>query len=708
VLVVVAIVAISLWQLSRANKFNLLCFSDCGEVFISELQLRNVDLFGAKYGLLEDQATSADPAGHPFLYTHNVNIGSLIALALDAAGVKTLEQRQLAVLLFFALSLWLTFAATLRLTSSPECAVVVTVLIGTQAFIFNYALHGLRVFHLVALMLGLLFYTRLFRGEWGSWSLFGLAVLSALVSFGIGYEFWLVASASVVLAILLLLLISRLFADPIPTGRAVRLLGIYAAANALVFGARQAQVIAVLGWKYWISDFYYSFVIKVPGAAAIFGSADPADVDAFYATWHVLRPPASAITAANLDQYLGLLKTHFAFSALPKLGSFHLLVLAGFLVWGLALVLRHIRATAKNRAATMPMPKELPAFVAVLALTLGYVLGCVLFLQLWIDHYTAHLHPFLVVPVAMASGIVAIMACHVALRLLRSSAPALGGLALLGAVAIIASHVVVQRENLAASVAAPFDWIDEVRRRADHSFAISFTGAAASAFNRDYVLELAPSNSTRTFERLARGETPFTADMISQFGEKGDRSAYLHPDFWLYFNSDRRTDTWARKPICRHDWLLRAAFSLAWQRKPEVKLPESLSAPPGDVLLLQGSVIDPARRIADVVISSDGIRADTLYNCAFGKVATVMRLPADLPAGSHVAEVRMLSATGALVELRRIAIEVSPTAPLGDVDRIYSAGPMLSIEEISARYPGMPVAARGSDYLLFDLRGLRH
>lgn len=71
------------WSGWRASDTHLLsCHVDCGEVFIAELQVRNLELFGPRWGLMENQGTSPDIDNQPFLYTHNVNLGSLVAVAL--------------------------------------------------------------------------------------------------------------------------------------------------------------------------------------------------------------------------------------------------------------------------------------------------------------------------------------------------------------------------------------------------------------------------------------------------------------------------------------------------------------------------------------------------------------------------------------------------------------------------------------------------
>ena len=722
------VLVITLWQALRASSYFTLCYVDCGEVFISELQVRNFDLFGIRFGLLENHASSPSLRDHPFLYTHNVNLGSLVALLLRGLGVSTFEGRQMAVLGVFALGLWVAYSAVRRLTQSRLTALCCLILLGSTTGVFNYALHGLRAWHITGVF-GSVWIVALFfeAGPVLTWRIVAAVTAVAVVAFGIGYEFW-------VMHLLMIgaswLLTWAVFASHERASQGARLWTIgllILAINAAVFGVRQLHVLATLGIEFWRTDFFYSFVIKIPGMSYLLQLPPQAEIESFYSSFHILRPPASAVTAANLPHMFDLLGTHFEFSVLPKLGLMTLLLVAGFFILAALKSAKTLIHRAKSTAVAGSSPSVFSRYaVAVTGLVAGSVLGGLAFLQMWIDQYVAHFHPLLIFPCILVTGYVVALLLHLAVTAKTGRKIGVSAMVITMACVVLLSHAVLQLENQRNSYSIEVSWIGELRQRASTSFAISYLGAAAAFATHGSVLEIMPAFVNASLPRLARQQAPFTADMVALFSERDarrDPKPYLHPDFWLYFPSDRRTDSWARRPVCRFDWLTRNVLPL-WQPVKLSLVPQNqlISAQRGTVVALSGRVVDNRREIEEFELLLDGEAVgESLYNCVFGTFVARIPLSQTIAPGPHVISIVARLKHGGVVNAGTADVAVSepqttgaPNAEQpGFIDMLAVSMPQPGVGEIRRRYPDLPIAAirnsmsREDGFIVFDLRGVQ-
>lgn len=720
---------VTIWQALRASSYFTLCYVDCGEVFISELQVRNFDLFGIQFGLLENYASSPDLRDHPFLYTHNVNLGALVALLLRGLGVNSFEGRQAAVLGVFALGLWVAYSAVRRLTQSRLTALCCLILLGSSSAVFNYALHGLRAWHITAVF-GSVWIVALFfeAGPVLTWRIVAAVTAVAVVAFGVGYEFWVMHLLMIGVS---WLLTWAVFASHERAGQGPRLWTIgllILAINAAVFAVRQLHVLATLGIDFWRHDFFYSFVIKIPGMSYLLQLPPPAEIENFYSSFHVLRPPASPVTAANLPYMLDLLRTHFEFSVLPKLGLMTFLLVAGFLILAALKSAKTLIHRVKSPAVAGSSPSVFSRYaVAVTGLVAGSVLGGMAFLQMWIDQYVAHFHPLLIFPCVLVTGYVVAHLLHVALSAKTERKAGVAAMAITMAFVVLLSHAVVQLENQRNSYSIDVSWIGELRQRASSSFAISYLRAAAASATRGSVLELRASSVNASLPRLARQQAPFTAEMVPIFYERDasrDPEPYLHPDFWLYFPSDRRTDSWARRPVCRFDWMTRNVLPLLQPVKLSfVPQKQSIPAQRGAVVALSGRVLDNRREIEEFELLLDGEAVgESLYNCVFGTFIARIPISQTIAPGPHVISIvaRLKDGGSIKVGTADIAISEPETTAIQEAEKPESIDmlavhsmPQPGVGEIRRRYPGLPIAAsrngmsRDDGFIIFDLRGIQ-
>jgi len=71
----------------------VLCITNCGETFGALHHVDNYNIYGFRLGLLEDFSTSPVINAHPYLYTHNVNIGSIIYVLLESVGITSINAK---------------------------------------------------------------------------------------------------------------------------------------------------------------------------------------------------------------------------------------------------------------------------------------------------------------------------------------------------------------------------------------------------------------------------------------------------------------------------------------------------------------------------------------------------------------------------------------------------------------------------------------
>ena len=286
--VVIAVTMLCVW-IYGSTTFFVPCRMDCGEAFDALQYVDNYRLYGLRYGLVQDMATSASPDARPYLYTHNVNIAGIEFTLLEAIGLWPFWSKQLVTLAVFGAGLSYVFRATAYHTRSWLAGLVVLLLFVTDVdHVLAFSLNPLRVWHWLAIF-GLIFHVgRLARQPHVAPRLDRLAiVLLACVAFGIGYDFWVTCSG-IAAVIYVLCLGKRAF-------RFGMLLGMFGlvAAFAVPFVLRQIQIMSVLGVPFWIMDVVYSAAIKVSVLSRLIEVPPTAELDAIYqaAGVHGRRPP---------------------------------------------------------------------------------------------------------------------------------------------------------------------------------------------------------------------------------------------------------------------------------------------------------------------------------------------------------------------------------------------------------------------------------
>ncbi len=287
--IVCCVLVASSIAIATARSSFVACVMDCGETFIALHQVDNFRIYGLRYGLLEDHAVHESQEDPAFLYTHNVNLGSLWYIALEVIGVGSMEVKQLATIVIFALGLLYAYLAVSRISGSQALGLVALALLATEyRLVLAFATNALRAWHWIALF-GLLFHAYAVgaapsdrRGT--RLHFLGLAVC-VLIAFGIGYEFYFTA---IVCAFVFSVWSAWKYARPRWTPLII--LAFLALVPPVL---RQLQVLWVLGTQFWWTDVSLSLLAKMPWAATFLSSAqEPA---AFYEAYGILRPPAQPI-----------------------------------------------------------------------------------------------------------------------------------------------------------------------------------------------------------------------------------------------------------------------------------------------------------------------------------------------------------------------------------------------------------------------------
>lgn len=299
--------------LAGARSGYVPCATNCGETFDALQYVSNYRLYGLRFGLLQDMATSPLPQARPFLYTHNVNLGGLVFVALDALGVRTLSGKQLFTLLGFGLGLLYVFKAVTAHTRSPLIGFCTLVLfIVDYEHVLSFGLNALRAWSWLALF-GLLYHGGRIAGASEARARDRIALfVFAAVAFGIGYDFWICCLATIVT-----LALAPRTTEGWKRHLRSRLVWILLAFAAPVI-LRQIQVAVFVGPEFWLQDVHYSLLVKLPLANRLSPLPSAATIDAFYQSWHILRPPA--VPARSALAILNMLQSMLFSITIPSFG----------------------------------------------------------------------------------------------------------------------------------------------------------------------------------------------------------------------------------------------------------------------------------------------------------------------------------------------------------------------------------------------------
>jgi hypothetical protein len=186
---------------------------------------------------------------------------------------------------------------------------------------------------------------------------------------------------------------------------------------------------------------------------------------------------------------------------------------------------------------------------------------------------------------------------------------------------------------------------------------------------------------------------------------------YTRPDYWLYYPTDHRVPYDKLIPSCRMDYLtgfLRGLGIGAPGREVQVSplWSSATRVQPGAYLTLGGQVERVnGRHFRAELLRDDVPVAPAVFSCQDGLFLGEYQIPADTPAGLLTFSGRVIGPDGRLTTLVEQQIEVSPDAP-PVTRRKRAQPPQPTADELIALNPTLPIAERGREYVIFDMRGV--
>lgn len=384
---------ISIW-LKAEGKHYRVCQTDCGEAEIAIKAVQDYRENGLKFNLIENYGTTKNPK----LYTHNVNIGNLLFIALDEVGIKSLEIKTLVVAIAFGVGLMYSFLLISLATNDKRLALIFLVLLATTFWpVLTFSLNALRAFHYWALF-GLSYHAYLIWKsstftKLGHW--LGLLIAN-FVAFGCGYDFWIIC------LIFAILLTGRKLNNKKIDRDLVKKIGVSILIILMPFIFRQIQIALTLGLEYWATDFIYTMGIKIPKLGSIFNLPSMDVIDAYYLENNILRPPA--VPTNSFQQIFGTAIMFLENVTIPRWG----VVDAGmplFLV-SFAIIARVNKAKNLFRSYLNLNKLKLNIFSVLLPLLTAIFFGLMILSPFSLHVYIKHEMPLLAAPILFSLALV--------------------------------------------------------------------------------------------------------------------------------------------------------------------------------------------------------------------------------------------------------------------------------------------------------------
>ena len=699
-----------------------------------------------RFGLMEDLATAREPESRPFLYTHNVNIGNLIFTAAEALGVSSITGKQLITLAAFLIGMFYVYFSVLLFTRSNVTALLtIAMLVLDYAHVGSFGLNALRAWHWIGLF-GPLFHTARLCGLGGlSSRILQSAALfvTTSVAFGIGYDFFCVVFFCTFITFILL----KPRADP---RKSKILLSTILVSFCVPFIIRQFHVALALGTDYWWRDFTYSFLIKVPYALKFIGSLDMAEVDAFYSSWNVLRPPA--VPSNSISALLNTFWQMVINITIPEFGLISVVIVMLVTVLAILYVGRHlpvIRNFFYSPLATLfalrgrfdcifASAADLPfnllgASRMMCILVVGIMCGLATFAPFSFHVYLKHQFPLIVAPLYIAKALLLTFLLWAGARALRQRCRVL-----LNTFAgfLVIDFIVVTVATVHALQPLSTEWFTAIRQRSQSTFAVSWIPNSVSVMTDKWVVGVRPDLTRIFIERLKAGTKPFTAEDLFLFGERDATTRideYLSPDYWLYFPIDQTSPFDAVEPSCRRDWISSGLIKLFDWRAPSFNtttntwVSHGLVAPGSLVVGGTQLMVDLGRgvgsvelvgprvlksvgpdhkelfRSVEIVLSPSRLRLNCINSTAMGPISVAP----DAPDGYHVYALHLVSPNGVRTVIGGLIFEVSNAAAKVIDPRaasFYLPSHQPTVSEILGSLDQLPIVNWGDGYVLFDLR----
>jgi len=209
----------------------------------------------------------------------------------------------------------------------------------------------------------------------------------AFIAFGCGYDFW-------VICLFVALTILVFFSDNLRLRNLLMRASLISLFFGLPFAVRQLHIAYFLGFTYWYHDFIYSVAIKVPYATKLISIPSIEEIDAYYRSQGVLRPPA--LPTSSVQEIFFTLRHMVTAVTLPRWGWLTLLTYLCVLGAGLGAILGPLRSS------------RIGAFGAalLLPLSIGVALGLALVAPFSLHVYFKHEFPLISFLLLLAKGIV--------------------------------------------------------------------------------------------------------------------------------------------------------------------------------------------------------------------------------------------------------------------------------------------------------------
>ncbi|MGE3910175.1 MAG: hypothetical protein AB7K36_12525, partial [Chloroflexota bacterium] len=272
----------------------------------------------------------------------------------------------------------------------------------------------------------------------------------------------------------------------------------------------------------------------------------------------------------------------------------------------------------------------------------------------------------------------------------------------------------IQAETVRSREPMPLAWISAVTDRHEGTYAVSWIPGAVSVFSDSWAAGVPPGKEFELHERMQAGKPLFELSDYFLFGER-DAAAhphvYTHPDYWLYFPTEQTHPFDAPRPDCRQDYLGRF-LSRVMSGADTVAVADPLYAAPAEAragtVVTFGARVERTRQpvVAAELLHNGRTVASLNYNCQYGVIMGEYRVPTSGTSGTQKFTGRLLLPGGRSVSLGEVALQVGRAGP-ADPPRLPGARPpQPTIDEMVRLFPELPVAERGPEYVIFDLRPL--
>jgi hypothetical protein len=692
----------AVWNDARHNAY-IPCVENCGESFRVLKYVQDFQIYGGKFGFIEDYADERSPNRTPHLYTHNLNLPGILFAVLEAVGIHGLAAKQFFILLVHGLGLFYAFLSVRYLTGSSWLGVAFAGLLATDyELVFGFALNPLRAWHWLALF-GLLYHIGHVVRNANLLLHFVACSIFAAIAFGVGYDYFAIC---LVISSFCVVLFHR-------AGLKLCEIGVIIVALVVAFlipiALRQAQIAFVLGWNYWSVDFYYTLMTKAAFLQHLFPLPPVAQIEQFYRDYGVFRPPTAERSAVEM---VALLKDLSRYVLLPLFGAMTLLVFAAATAFASAASIWRFAFINKKNLPVAAITLRLwqPVLLLIMVLSLGTAFGLAIFPDHNVLIFIKHKVPLIAAPVMFTKAVAIVWFAALARKALMKNSVAIGVISAALALLIVVDHAAIELDNIRAKAPYHFTWIDDVRRNPDATYAVSWDPTAVSVFTNTKVTSLSTRDELWLLDYLGQrsGRPPQYPSIL-----RPDNLSAL-PDYWLYFPTDAMSPFDSFDPQCRLDYLSRFALSFVSRASPAILAGSSWVRPspakPGNFVIFGGKLNDlPFRDKYDLQLATrEGLDGEVAMNCHHQTFQGWVRTSLEQEEGGHT--VAITARDPKLVEMKtEIAYRLSNDAPPPDFEHpaLILQLPMAAPDALSRRYPYVPVAARGPGWIMFDLRRFR-